>query len=53
VKLEEEMRDLELVLWGGPQQSEGEYPSGAAAALALVAFVAFMVGLALAAFVFL
>jgi hypothetical protein len=44
-----EAPDLELMLWGGPGD-DFESPSGAAAAMALVAFVAFSLGLALAAF---
>jgi hypothetical protein len=50
LKLEQEVRDLELVLWDRADQPEVDYPSGAAAAMALVAFVAFMIGLAVAAF---
>ena len=50
MKVEQEVRDLELVLWEQAERAEVDYPSGAAAAMALVAFVAFMVGLAVAAF---
>jgi hypothetical protein len=52
VKVEQEVRDLDLVLWGSPGQ-EVDCPPGAAAAMALVAFVAFMIGLGAAALVLL
>jgi hypothetical protein len=48
VKVEQEMRQLDLVLWESAE-AEVEYPSGAAAAMAIVAFVAFLMGLAVAA----
>lgn len=48
MKVEQEARDLELVLWTTPEP-QYESPSGAAAAMALVAFIAFMMGLGLAA----
>jgi hypothetical protein len=53
MKLEQDVRDLELVLWEGAEHVEPESPSGAAAAMAMVAFVAFVMGLAVAAFVWL
>ena len=43
MKVEQETPDLELVLWTTPSV-EYESPSGAAAAMALVAFVAFTLG---------
>jgi hypothetical protein len=52
MKVEQEVPNLELVLWTTPSP-EYESPSGAAAAMALVAFVAFTLGLALAAFLLL
>jgi hypothetical protein len=52
MKVEQETRDLELVLWTS-SSPECESPSGAAAAMALVAFVAFTLGLGLAALLFL
>ncbi|MFN2490574.1 MAG: hypothetical protein ABR529_12740 [Actinomycetota bacterium] len=42
-----ELRDLEA-LWGVPEGGHDESPSGAAAALAIVAFMAFVMGLAVA-----
>jgi hypothetical protein len=51
MKVEQEARDPELVRWI-PQSDDFESPSGAAAAMALVASVAFTLGLALAAFLF-
>jgi hypothetical protein len=52
MKVEQEAPDLELVLWTA-SSSEYESPSGAAAAMALVSFVAFTLGLGLAALLFL
>ena len=49
---QQEAPDLELVLWSVPGE-HFESPSGAAAAMALVAFVAFSLGLAVAAFLLL
>jgi hypothetical protein len=52
MRVTQEARDLELVLWDRPEP-EADYPSGAAAAMALIAFVAFMLGLAAAALILL
>jgi hypothetical protein len=53
VRVEQEVRDLELVLWEERREAEAGYPSGAAAAMALIAFVAFIMGLGVAALILL
>jgi hypothetical protein len=52
VRVEEELGALDHALWDAPEWVEPDYPSGAAAALAVVAFMAFALGLAVAAFLF-
>jgi hypothetical protein len=52
MKVEQEIRDLDHLLWADAPP-EHDCPTGAAAAMAIVATVAFLVGLALAALLFL
>ena len=47
VRATHDVREPEVVLWDRPEP-EVDYPSGAAAAMTLIAFVAFVMGLAVA-----
>jgi hypothetical protein len=47
-----ELEEVEVVLWGAAESSV-EAPTGAAAAFAIVAFMAFVMGLCVAALVLL
>jgi hypothetical protein len=47
----QELGELDALLWGPAEWQEPDHPTGAAAALAIVAFMAFVMGLAVAAVV--
>jgi hypothetical protein len=53
LKVEKELRDLDVLPWVWQEGEADDGPTGAAAALAVVAFMGFVIGLAVAALILL